>query len=427
MKLTVKIENMTESEDKIVPALPRETIEHVLCFLDGKTLGSAEQVCVEWNRLCKLQKAKGWWKSCCKKEIPTDALYDILNKKYPAYFVPGNEDRIDWKDVYKRWLQWSQLHNYSVLCISTSLYQLERQLNMMKTSGCWVFLCSDHAVVAFHVNNSSYQIMYKTNCQIIDIDLKADVNSNTATSTSMKRVDNYEFQHKYLIVNMVESLSAEIDLRTKDETTRRYMQRSWAGKTVRVNSEFGSTNISVIDEMSSKVITKFSTSLFDDCDIFDFRNGVVLLKNCLGPYSVYAVNTDTQSMEILKESDSLEIKYSWHCSVLVGFISVWHGDMWLLVNGKKTVFNTHSEIHAIVTSVFFYNNNFIIGTDTGCVFIYEVTGTNGLLSLDLRNYKVKQKCADEPITCIEVIEKSDYPQLLILTEKKLTTMKFTQI
>lgn len=418
---------MTDSKDMIVPALPRETIEHVLRFLDGKTLGSAEQVCVEWNRLCKLQKAKGWWKSCCKKEIPRDALCDIVNKKYPTYFVLGNEDCVDWKDVYKRWLQWSHLHNYSVLCNFTSLHQLERQLNIMKTSGYWVFLCSAHAVVAFHVHNTSYQIMYKTNCQIIDIDLKADAGSNTTTSTTMKRFDDYEFQHKYLIVNMVESLSAEIDLWTKDETKQRYMQRSWAGKTVRVNYTIRTTSISVIDEASSKVITKFYTSLDDGCNILDFCNGVVLLKNHRVPYSVYAVNTDTQSVEILKESNSLKIKYSWHCSVLVGFTAAWQGDMWLLVNGKKTVFNPFEEIHAIVTSVFFYNNNFIIGTDTGSVYIYEVTGTNGLLSLDLRNHKAKYKCADEAITCIEVIDKSDYPYLLVLTEKKLSLLKFTQI
>lgn len=47
---------MADSERKQIPALPQEIFEYILSCLDGKTLGSAEKVCVKWNRLCKLQK-----------------------------------------------------------------------------------------------------------------------------------------------------------------------------------------------------------------------------------------------------------------------------------------------------------------------------------------------------------------------------------
>lgn len=47
---------MTDNVEKKIPALPQETVEYILSCLDGRTLGFAEQVCVQWNRLCKLKK-----------------------------------------------------------------------------------------------------------------------------------------------------------------------------------------------------------------------------------------------------------------------------------------------------------------------------------------------------------------------------------
>lgn len=64
---------------------------------------------------------------------------------------------------------------------------------------------------------------------------------------------------------------------------------------------------------------------------------------------------------------------------------------------------------------------------SGFVYIYEVTGTNGLLSLDLRSHKVKQKFSNEAITCIEVMEMLDYPCLLLCTGQILMIVEFLKI
>lgn len=429
------MEMMTDSEEIDIPALPQEAVEYILSCLDGRTLGCAEQVCVKWNRLCKLKKAKRWWKSCCEKEIPKSALCDILSKKYPMYVVQGSKDFVDWKYVYKRWFQWSQIHSYSVLLHVIPVNTFKTWSNVMKTSGYWLFLTSHHLVFVYHVESSYHQIIYKTNLHIIDIDLKVDVRCNTGTScdpewlpdSAKLAVKNYEFLHKYLIVNMVDSQSVEIDLQTKEKKWQRYIQRSSGGKTVRVHSAARSTSISVVDDMTSNVITEFTEVLYDSYDILDFCNTMLLLKNNRSPYDVCSVDINTQKVTRIEESLTLDISYSWRCNVLVGIKAAFRSDVWLLMNGKKTVFNPFVEIQTTVTSVLFYNNNLILGTDSGYVYIYEVTGINGLLSLDLRSHKLKHRCSDEAITCIEVMDKADYPWLVLFSGQVLIMLKFIKI
>lgn len=84
---------------------------------------------------CFLFQAKDWWKSCCEKEIPKSALCDILNKKYPTYFIQESKNCVDWKYVYKSWYQWSQIHNYAILYHVTPLNVYNNWLNVIKSSG----------------------------------------------------------------------------------------------------------------------------------------------------------------------------------------------------------------------------------------------------------------------------------------------------
>ncbi|XP_042904047.1 uncharacterized protein [Parasteatoda tepidariorum] len=83
-----------------VMQLPAESLEHIFCFLDGKSFSKVKEVCKSWSAIIKeMQSKRKIWKQFCLQEIPYYITAEILFFKT----VPHDDAFLNWSLLYKKW------------------------------------------------------------------------------------------------------------------------------------------------------------------------------------------------------------------------------------------------------------------------------------------------------------------------------------
>ncbi|XP_071440246.1 uncharacterized protein [Hetaerina americana] len=414
--------------------LPYEMIEHIVNFMDGRSLIRAKSVCTRWNEVATLfDKKNDHWKNICFEEISRCVLLELTVKKYP-FWRPRSKsnEQLNWKDVYLTWLHWRALSNsvYYIDVISdhksgciTCLKLIGNsivvgmgngEIKSWKAGGREPYLVSRHhsrvnclEVMSIldkrrgdGINQLDY-ILSTSNDKIVKISYLID------EGMPPNYFDVYHHQHCITMVRAQQSYFTTLD----------------ESGTIAV---FVVSGPSFDDDMPQITgMTKDGTILSADF----FKDGKRMRVESTpenGTVHVTVVQNSSAYANKVNQYKEIEIMQYYHWR---GDIFMWITDdhnMLISLNGNEYYeYNIERILNTYPTTALLYGNMLILGLESGAIVMYYVETAEDLVHLNLRAHHWLHDIANDPIITIDILETSAGPVLAVLSHTNVYLIEWS--
>ncbi|CAG9771530.1 unnamed protein product [Ceutorhynchus assimilis] len=405
--------------------LPVEILEHILLRCDGWTLLNARNASeILQESVNRLGTRTRIWEWCCKEEIPSEQLVELLS----FYHKDGKEK---WYHVYTNWRTWE--HNPRILeptlCTNLNSKSINsaRKISSIAVSSGHIAVGSEDGRVALFTKHWQLLFDYRivsvklTNITFIgnndyngdkEIDICLVIafhkgisvlsyNGITKYHQDISDIKSHSIYGNYICIEQVggrmtimEILKGNFNSRNNVKEhwfTRIYSPRCltaykmWNGKcTFLINGNinvlhYDKADITPMQEMKYVMGVKFNAPL-----LLDRYTTRILRDNVI--INIYKnADRSTTCNDIIE--DYIEI-------IIMGADSQY----------SKKLFNVWDIFKSKISCIFLYGNSFLIGTDIGTVYFYQV---NNWKNFRLNEYASKQIVGRHPIIGIAAKE-SEY-------------------
>ncbi|CAG9860538.1 unnamed protein product [Phyllotreta striolata] len=400
--------------------LPREIIERILIKCDGRSLLNARKVDENWKDIVDyLTDRTRIWEWCCKEEIPANELIDYLQQHEENEFQK-------WLNIYINWYSWqtpsrmfcdtipvplempmptltsiavsrnfiavgSRDGRISIFTAKWKKILVERILAVRINS--LTFLESTHTSVAVNI---TILVHYEYGLYIFFFD------GFTTSSTTFHDVVSYSVYKNYICYEKVGgrmTIAKLVNNGGKIEFEEIWFSRiyspsnlscmkMWEGVcTFLINNEvkiyeYGNS-AKPVDMMKKKTKITFINPLNTlKPSLYILRNDIIVRINC-------------SRMELNDSDDLIEF-----------FLLSKDGQC------SKKVFSPWQIFYCFITCIYLYGNTLVLGTDTGIIYIYNVSHWK---NLDLRKYDYKFILGQHPIIGVNVKETKQERRFYVLS------------
>lgn len=393
--------------------LPIELTEKILLNLDGGSLARASFVCKKWNDCFRnLTNIYNVWELCCKKEIPSEHLINIIDKVCPCYFTLKLKN-IDWFLVFKCWYVWYKTERWNVLT-STLLESYDAQIKCLKTSGDWIIYGTVNVGKVMAYNHVTYErISIYRGHGVVDIDLYNTINFSLPLGKN--------FPHDGLLCLLSNYSVIRYSLNDMEQSV--YHENLSGLKSLLEWMFARMRNYEIKMESVGLSYTK------SDCWSKQFSCKKKIRVNIMGGLVILPKDQNLSSSEEYVEC-AVEVAnwYPLNYNILFGISYTIFHVLFVVVDDKIKAYFPPDQLFTIKI-VFMHCNMLFLGNNRGNVFVYRVKNKEDLLQFNFSRYIKKFEVSNMPITAIDVqYETANYnheiPYLIVSTPSSIHKITF---
>lgn len=367
---------------------PIELTEKILFNLDGRSLAKASSVCKTWkNAFLNLSSVYNIWETCCRREISSEILIDLIEKLFPSFPV-SKRGTVNWFVVYKCWCVWRKIESWDMKS-KTLVEAYDSQIRCLKVSGDWLIYGTVHegTIVAY---NSELQIsipLFRGH-GVIDIDLFNTVQFSYDA--------NKILPHDGVSVLFSDHSIVRYSLDEMEEVCRMR------------NNDF--MNLKVLLEWILAVKSNFSLKMDSIGLSFDKNDGWMkcitkkqkVRVSLVGEVILLQKDHNFCNSEIFVEGVE-EITHWSQLSYSVSFgiaYKMFHV-LFVVIDDKMKAYLPPDQLFT-VKCAFMHCNMLFLGNNRGSVFVYRLKAKEDLLKFNFAKYVCKYDISNSVITAIDV-------------------------
>ncbi|XP_071442184.1 uncharacterized protein [Hetaerina americana] len=400
-----------------------------------------------WKEVASLfDQKQSHWKSLCFKEISRSVLLELTIKKYP-YWRPnsGNDEQLNWKDLYVSWLHWRVLSRF--------MYHTDV---LSEHRSCWVTclkLVDDSVVVGLHNGEiRSWKLAgddpfllskhrARVTClEVISVldgrkEAKSDKKLDYILSTSHDRV----VKISYLIEGGMAPIFFDICHHRHSTIMVRAQQSYFA--TLDESGAIGVFVVSAPNLDGVMPLVNFIAYYQPCAPVLSLGLWGSKVSGMTKKGSILAADffkgDDTMKVECTPENDTVHVTVVENASSYVSKVNhyegievlqyyLWRSNIFIWITGDHNMlvslngneyheYNIEKVLNTYPRTALLYGNMLILGMESGSVVMYYFETPEDLLHLDLRCYHWRHRVANKPVISMDIWEKSSGPLLAVLS------------
>ncbi|XP_015916875.1 uncharacterized protein [Parasteatoda tepidariorum] len=426
-----------------VMQLPAESLEHIFCFLDGKSFSKVKEVCKSWSAIIKeMQSKRKIWKQFCLQEIPYYITAEILFFKT----VPHDDAFLNWSLLYKKWYRSRMVMKapYTFKSIQTSPKN-QSSITCLKLSGSWIITghSSGHLCIW---NQQTGELWQRCLCHlkaIVDIALIDLINLGSYYGS-----DDLPWDHHHAItiskdtyiqvISLLERISTDkinhLNYHGADLTAIRVFDSTFA-----VSSSDNTVSVWGM-KLNRKPFFHLHTTLlyriigppdillnlglwFDQIQCISYSGKVRAYDRKRDEWSELACLKNTYVNATSHKLVTVTKSFIFRNQTAIMFTS--DGRMVISVDDKfNNQYYLMRTLQTLIISVALRGTLLVLGGENGKIYVFYIPETKHLLKLNLSNPSFILRLSEASITSLDIVYSVESPIILAGTNESFYVVKW---